>query len=325
LYELQKSGIIARVSKDKFQIDDGQVKKDFSYGTIMIPVTGQKIDRDELARLMKSVANDCRIIIYGTGTGLTPAGIDLGSGSFSVLKMPSVAMFVGDGSVSSSAGEIWHMFDTRFKMPVTMLTPDKARSADLDRYNVLIVTGSPDVTPDVIEKIKEWNRKGGTIIGFENGNNWLVRNKLADIEFVPAVKPKLKTGVYINQSGDSQVQLIPGSIFETRLDLTHPLCYGYNKDILPVFISSATIALKDAGIYNNPVVFTQNPLLSGYCTKENIVRFTGASFASVHGSRIISIYGDTNFRAIWYGTNKIFINSVFFGQLLGRAAPEIVD
>ncbi len=210
-------------------------------------------------------------------------------------------------------------------MPVTMLTPDKARSADLARYNVLIVTGSPDVTPDVIEKIKKWNQNGGTIIGIENGNKWLVRNKLAEIEFVPAVKPKTKPGIYINQAGDNQVQQIPGSIFETSLDLTHPLCYGYKKDILPVFISSTTIALKDAGIYNNPVVFTQNPLLSGYCTKENSERFRGASFASVHGTRIISIYGDPNFRAIWYGTNKVFINSVFFGQVLGSAAPENVD
>jgi hypothetical protein len=228
-------------------------------------------------------------------------------------------------SNSTNAGEIWHLFDTRYNMPVTMLTPDKARSADLDRYNVLIVTGSPDVTPDVIEKIKKWNQNGGTIIGIENGNKWLVKNKLAEIEFVPAAKPKTKTGIYINQAGDSQVQQIPGSIFETRLDITHPLCYGYNKDLLPVFISSTTVALKDAGIYNNPVVFTQNPLLSGYCTKENTERFKGASFASVHGTRIISIYGDPNFRAIWYGTNKVFMNSVFFGQLLGSAAPENVD
>jgi hypothetical protein len=325
LYALQKAGIVARVARNKFHIDGEQAKKEFSYGTILIPVTGQIINREELARLMKSIANDCRITIYGTGTGLTPVGIDLGSGSFSVLKMPSAVMFAGEGSASSDAGEIWHLFDTRFNMPVTMLTPEKARSADLDRYNVLIVTGSPNVSPEVIEKIKNWNRKGGTIIGFENGNSWLVKNKLAEIEFVPAIKPKMKTGVYIDQDGDSQAQQIPGSIFETKLDLTHPLCYGYNKDILPVFISNATIAQKDAGIYNNPVVFSQNPLLSGYCTKENANRFKGASFASVHGTRIISIYGDTNFRAIWFGTNKIFMNSVFFGQLLGRAAPENVD
>ena len=64
------------------------------------------------------------------------------------------------------------------------------------------------------------------------------------------------------------------------------------------------------------------PLLSGYCTMENIERIKGTPFASIHGSRNISLYDNTNFRAIWYGTNKIFLNAVFFGQILGRTGAE---
>jgi hypothetical protein len=146
--------------------------------------------------------------------------------------------------------------------------------------------------------------------------------KLAEIEFVPAFVSKAREGIFVNRSGDSQVQQIPGSIFETKLDLSHPLCYGYPRDILPVFKSVATAAEKDVNIYNNPVSYTLNPLLSGYCTKENIDRIKGTSFASVHGTRIISIYDNTNFRAIWYGTNKIFLNAVFFGQLMGKSGVE---
>jgi hypothetical protein len=55
---------------------------------------------------------------------------------------------------------------------------------------------------------------------------------------------------------------------------------------------------------------------------ENINRIKGTAFVSVHASRIISIYDNTNFRATWYGTNKIFMNAIFFGQILGRAAAE---
>jgi hypothetical protein len=322
LCRLQNAGIKARVATDKFVCNDGNLNKEFTYGTIMVPVTGQNIAGAELFNLMESVAKDCGITIYGTSTGLTPKGIDLGSNGFSVLQKPSVLMFAGEGSNSSDAGEIWHMFDTRFNIPVTMVTPARAGSLDLDRYNVIIVTGSPDVSPAVIENIKIWNRKGGTIIGYEAGNSWLSKNKLAEIEFVPTVVSKLKDGIYANRSGDNQVQQIPGSIFETKLDLTHPLCYGYTRDLLPVFKSGATAAKKDVNIYNNPVNYTSDPLLSGYCTKENIARIKGTSFASVHGNRIISIYDNTNFRAIWYGTNKIFLNAVFFGQIMGRAGAE---
>ena len=325
LYEIQNSGIIARVSTDKFVCDDGILKKEFSYGTILIPVSGQKITGVDLYRLMESVSKDCGITIYGTSTGLTPRGIDLGSNGFSALQKPSVIMFAGEGSNSNDAGEIWHMFDTRFNIPVTMVTPSRFGSVDLDRYNVLIVTGSPEVSPVLTESIKTWNRKGGTIIAYKNANNWLSKNKLAEIDFVASVPSKMKDGIFINRAGDSQVHQIPGSIFETKLDLSHPLCYGYIHDILPVFKSGTSMAKKDVNIYNNPIIYTANPLLSGYCTKEDIEQIKGTSFAGIHGNRIVSIYDNTNFRAIWYGTNKIFMNAVFFGQLMGQGGPEFEE
>ncbi len=316
LYMLQEAGIKARVATRKFVCKDAQTNKEFSYGTILIPATGQDMSGSDLFRLLEGAAKECGITIYGVSTGLTPSGIDLGSNSFTVLKKPSVVMFAGDGISSADAGEIWHMFDTRYDIPVTMVTSSAFSNTDLSRYNVLIVAGSPDISQSGIEKIREWNRGGGTIIAYENGNSWLSRNKLAAVEFVASAPSRVKDGIYGNRSGDSQVQTIPGSIFETKLDLTHPLCFGYTRDILPVFKSTTSVAVKDAGAYNNPVVYTSDPLLSGYCTKENIARISGGSFVSVHGHGIISIYDNTNFRAIWYGTNKIFINAVFFGQLL---------
>lgn len=316
LYQIQKAGIKTRVATRKFVCKDDQVNKEFSYGTILIPSTGQNLSGSELSELLKSVSRDCGINIYGVSTGLTPSGIDLGSNGFSVLERPSIIMFTGDGASSGDTGEIWHMFDTRFNIPVTMVTAARFGNIDLSRYNVLIVAGSPNVSAAVVEKIRTWNRNGGTIIGYKGGNNWLSRNKLAEIEYIPSASSKVKDGVYINRSGDSQVQRIPGSIFEIKLDLSHPVCYGYTKELVPVFKSGTSVAYKDPDVYNNPATYTSHPLLSGYCSGENIERIKGASFVSVHSRRIVSIYDNTNFRAIWYGTNKIFMNAVFFGQLL---------
>jgi hypothetical protein len=180
----------------------------------------------------------------------------------------------------------------------------------------MIVAGSPTLSQGAIDQIREWNRRGGTIIGYESGNTWLSRNKLTEIEFTPPVESKVKTGIYANRSGDGQVHQIPGSIFEAVLDLTHPLCYGYTRDRLPVFKSGNGAAVPDKNVYNNPGRYSQNPLLSGYSSKENVERIKGSAFVSVHDRRIISIYDNTNFRAITYGTNKIFLNAIFFGQIL---------
>jgi hypothetical protein len=316
LFALQNSGLITRVSMESFVYDDGILKKGFSAGTIVIPASGQAISGIELSELMEKTAKDCGIIIYGVKTGLTKDGIDLGSNRIIVLSKPSVAMVAGDGTNSTDAGEIWHLMDTRFRIPVTMISSSRFNMVDLKRYNVLIITGSPDINAAGVENIRAWNRNGGILIGYEGGNNWLSRNKLAEIVFVPEVSDSKKDGIYLNRTADRQTQQIPGSIFATKLDLTHPLCFGYTRDFLPVFKSTTTAAEKDSNIYNNPIQYTSEPLLSGYCSKKNISRLKGKSFASVHDNRVISLYDNTNFRAIWYGTNKVFMNALFFGQVI---------
>ncbi|MFH0843512.1 MAG: M14 family zinc carboxypeptidase [Bacteroidota bacterium] len=322
LYALQSAGIITKVATGRFTYDDGSFRHEFLYGTILVPVSGQSLSPEQVRSLIGTIAADCRITVYGVSTSLTPEGIDLGSSGFTVLRKPSILMIVGDGTNSTDAGEIWHMLDTRFNMPVTMVTASRFGSVDLSGYNVLIITGSPDISPAGIENISTWNRQGGTLIGYESGNNWLARNKLAEIEYVPEPEPVKKEGEYANRTLDNLSRQIPGSIFETELDLTHPLCYGITRDRLPVFKSGASASIKDKNIYNNPVIYSSNPLLSGYCSKTNAERLSGSAFASVHGARVISIYDNTNFRAVWYGTNKIFMNAVFFGQILGQGRYE---
>ncbi|MDZ7649190.1 MAG: hypothetical protein U5K54_19595 [Cytophagales bacterium] len=47
--------------------------------------------------------------------------MSLGSSSFYVLEKPTIAMLVDGGVSPTDAGEIWHLLDTRFQIPVTLL------------------------------------------------------------------------------------------------------------------------------------------------------------------------------------------------------------
>ncbi len=316
LYALQDAGIRTRVATEGFSLDAGSGLKSFSAGTVLIAPAGQNMEKKELESILRQVAEDCGIIIYGVKTGLTPEGADLGSSRFISLSVPKPMMITGPGISSSDAGEIWHLLDRRFHIPVTLVTSAGLASSNLNRYNVIIIAGSPDLSDDAVRRLKEWNRQGGTLIGYKSGNQWLSKNKFAEIIFVPSVSYSGKKGIYSNRAADNQVHQIPGSIFETNLDLTHPLCFGFRRSELPVFKSSTTVAEPNGNIYNNPVRYTYNPLLSGYCTAENLERIRGSAFASVHNNRIISIYDNTNFRAYWYGTSRIFINAIVFGQII---------
>jgi hypothetical protein len=268
---------------------------------------------------MSQAAAECGIEIHGASTGLTSSGIDLGSNELIALTMPSVLMLIDEGIPSGEAGEIWHLLDVHYKIPVTMMPASRLASASLSRYNVIIIAGNPGMSTAAVERVREWNRAGGTIIAYKDGNRWVSANKFAEIDFIEnASLPAGGEKRYIDRSKERALHQIPGSIFETRIDLTHPLCYGYSKPLLPVFKSEVTAVRVNGNPYGNPVRHTAAPLLSGYCTPENIERIKNSAFVSVHSSpgRVISIYDDTNFRAIWFGTSKLFVNAVFFGQIL---------
>jgi len=39
---------------------------------------------------------------------------------------------------------------------------------------------------------------------------------------------------------------------------------------------------------------------------------------------VISLSDNPNFRAFWYGTNKLFLNAIFFGHTIDSGATESV-
>ena len=58
-------------------------------------------------------------------------------------------------------------------------------------------------------------------------------------------------------------------------------------------------------------------MLSGYISKENLDNLKSTvplKIDKVSKGRIISITDNTNFRAFWYGTNKLLVNAIYFSD-----------
>jgi hypothetical protein len=128
-------------------------------------------------------------------------------------------------------------------------------------------------------------------------------------------------------SNISGAQVIGGAIFETDLDLTHPLGYGYYNSKLPVFRDNRLFMEPSKSPYANPVVYTAKPLLSGYISRSNLKQLGNSaaiSVSAIGSGKVIAMTDNPNFRAFWYGTNKLFLNSIFFGQIIsgGSARAE---
>ena len=130
-----------------------------------------------------------------------------------------------------------------------------------------------------------------------------------------SVKDTAKNISFENRGNFYGAKVIGGAIFETKLDRSHPVTFGYKNDKLPVFRNSTIFLEADPESFNNPIQYTSSPLLSGYISKPNLEELanTSAFKAGRKGrGRVIYFTDNTNFRAFWYGTNKLLMNAIFF-------------
>ncbi len=313
LNAILNKGLRAKVAMKKFTIDG----TDYDYGTILIPVQNQKLRGLSLAKFLQKVAKESHVVITGANTGLTQ-GIDLGSNQFRAIEPQKVAILMGAGMNPYDAGEIWHLFDTRYNMQITKLDTRNFGRTDLSRYTDLILPNSwgSALDKDDAEKVKSWIQNGGTLIAYKNQGRWLDSNELMKIKF-KKVKDTATNINYGQRSDYFGAQVIGGAIFETKLDRTHPIAFGYSRDMMPTFRNSTLFMEADVESYNNPIQYTDSPLLSGYISKPNLEALKGTSMVKIKGlgrGNIVYFTDNTNFRAFWYGTNKLLMNAIFFGD-----------
>ncbi len=312
-----EKGLRAKVAKSPFSVEG----KQYDYGTILIPVQNQDLNADELHEFLKEVAQESMLQITSVGTGLTK-GIDLGSNDFDPIKKQKVAILVGSGISSSDAGEVWHLFDTRFNMKLTKLDMAYLSNVDLSKYTDLIIPSTSrrggGLAKKYAEKLIEWVKDGGTLIGYRNVAEWLDKNEVIKLKFKKDTLVA-KNISFAKKGNFNGAQVTGGAIFEAKLDRSHPINYGYKNDKLALFRNTNIYIEPSKNSYNNPIQYTDNPLLSGYISEENLELMKGSvpfQVKKVGKGRVIIFTDNTNFRAFWYGTNKLLMNAIFFGKMM---------
>ena len=312
LNKVLNDGLRAKVGMNPFSLSG----VNYDYGTILIPVQNQKLNASDLHAYLSKLAKESHVTINAVGTGLTE-GIDLGSNQFRALKAPKIAILVGDGISSYDAGEIWHLFDTRYDITVTKLDTKSIGRADLSRYNTIIVP-SGRLDDGNSKKVKAWVQNGGTLIAYKSALNWLKSKELAKLDF----KKMSLTGknITFEQRGDFRgAQVIGGAIFEATTDRSHPINFGYKNDKISLFRNTTIFMKPDKNSYNNPIQYTKRPIVSGYISKQNLDSIGSTVPLQIKGlgrGNVIAFTDNTNFRAFWYGTNKLLMNAIFFREEL---------
>lgn len=321
LYSILDEGLNAQVVTEPIGYQNQHINESFEYGSIFIPVAKQGHRPEKIRAILQNAAEEAGIEIYSLSTSYTPRGVDMGSGQFMPLTKPKVLLLTGDGIRSLEAGEIWHLLDTRMKMPVVLLDINQLNTLDLSEYtHILMPSGSyGKIGESGKNEIGRWLKQGGSIIALNSANRWLAENDLADLDFVEEGKDSTGLKAYKDLSSDYGARRITGSIFEAEIDISHPLGYGLGRSVIPVFRNSTLIAKPVPRPYAVPLRYTSDPLLSGY-VPEGIydkLKNTPAAVISSRGrGKVISFMDNPNFRGYWYGTNRLFMNAIFFGPVI---------
>ena len=186
---LVNSDIIVSTAFKPFTINTSSGLIPFDYGSLVIPVSLQKISPKELFNKLENIQNKFQVNIYSAPSGLSSGGIDLGSRYVSPLKKQKAMMLVGTGVRSYEAGEVWHLLDQRVGMPISKIPIRNFNRVSLDTYTTMvIVSGNYDFNEDQIKKIKDWASNGNTIISIGSGSKFLIDNKIVNEKLLKSDK-----------------------------------------------------------------------------------------------------------------------------------------
>jgi hypothetical protein len=325
LYRFLNAGIIPRIAKAPFSaVVDGRVRK-FDRGTILLPTRPRADIRapsyGDVHALVETAVADDHVRLFALSTGQTASGIDFGSPSAAPISLPRVGMLAGTGISAYQAGEIWHLLSERMEIPVSLLDPARLDRVDLSAYDVCIVpTGDlTSIQNSAVSRIGEWVRAGGTLIVLERAVEWAIRSGLLEEHLLENQKKDSTAMIsYARKSAHARAERIPGTILRVRLDTTHPVAYGLEREI-EVFRRNELVLQPSPTPGANVAWYTKRPLVSGYAKPERVQRLgqTASAVARENGNgHVIALLDSPAFRGFWFGTNGLLLNAVFFGPVL---------
>jgi hypothetical protein len=320
---LLEAGLRVKVATKPFAI----AGRTFERGALMIPVEKQVLDLMGLYNLMQESTKETGVEVVPVLSGQSAEGPDLGSSNFTTLKRTRVAVITGSGMTTSDVGEVWHYLDTQLGMAPVLIDAGRLNNVDLSAYEVVVLADGSPSGSGAAEQFKAFVSEGGTLIATGSALRWLSARGLMDIRFrnAPPFPEPGKRRAYEYLGDDRAARRLPGAIFEAELDLSHPLCYGYRRSTLPVFLGDTIYVETARNPYATPAVLSKSPLLAGYLHDSQRPLAAGSAVVLVGGTgrgKIICFAGDPVFRAFWYGANRLLANAIFFSGVIDGAGVE---
>jgi hypothetical protein len=331
VWDLLQKDYSARYALRSFTRDN----REYTPGTIIFYVNQNPTSLHED---IIDAADRFGIDVYATDTGLSDSGIDLGSNYINPVRKPRIAVATDRPVIPSEYGEIWFLFDEVYGIPFTPLRTERIPEADLSQYDLLILPGDGTgggyaaiFDSTTVEQLRRWIRGGGVLITVGGASRFVTR-EMSGLTTVRSSPPDTKKK---NDSADSgqprkgdekvmrmgylerqeyrQRDRIAGALFNVTLDRTHPLSFGYERDVAVLKRTDVTLQLTDSGY--NVGIFSGDGSLSGYAVEDKANAVLETAFLvdyQMGRGHVVMFSENPHFRMFWHGLTKIFLNACMF-------------
>ncbi len=294
----------------------------FQPGSLII-VRGDNKNLGDFDDQLLEIANKHDRTLNAIDSGFSTSGPDFGSPDVKLVNPPKVALLSGQYTSSLSYGELWHFFEQQLKYPVTSINTNDLNKINLSKYNVLVMPNgyySNLLDEKTLDKIKNWVRSGGKLIAIDGAMKPFVdkdgfglsKNKSVDTTEVKTTKNRLIP--YADRERESIKNSITGAIFEIKIDTTHPMAFGYDKNYFTLKLGNDAYTLLDSG-YNVGYFGEAPKKVSGFAGSD-ATTFLGETM--VFGEQrlgqgsMIYLADNVLFRSFWENGKLFFVNALFF-------------
>ncbi len=336
LQQLLDAGAKVRTALKPFSAHTTGALQPFAAGTLVIQAGIQDESiLPEILAVLDSAALE-GLEVFALRSTMTAVGPDLGSVHFPIIRPVKPLIIGGEGTSAYQAGEAWHLLDQRLGMSAPIIELYRLDTAELTKYTHLLLPDGDYESIDARqkEKITTWIKAGGVLVTLNRAASWaetLCFNTDETSCDVPAMAetepPATAPRAYGDFADDKAQYVIGGAIVASLLDLTHPLAFGYQRAELPLLRTGTVLLEASTNAYATPVHFTNTPLIAGFIGRENLDAMSGqaAVIAERHGKGLLVRFAiNPLFRGFWRGTERMYINALYFGQVIDATEiPEI--
>ncbi|HEV7280736.1 MAG TPA: M14 family zinc carboxypeptidase [Pirellulaceae bacterium] len=327
LSKLFQAEIRLLVATQPFSIENHGQRRELPPGTVMVTIADQKVSAEAIHAALAPLADE-DLEVIPIMSSRTLEGSDLGSDDWKAVPQPKVALIGGKDISAYDAADFWFALDQRAELPASLLDLDDLLDLSFEPYTVVIFPdGDYRRFPSrKIADLTTWQKGGGTIILQGRAIAWGATQGLAVVT-EPSVAPApsgedpyaLPQKPYAGAADAKAVDDITGVILKAQVDPTHPIGYGFVGNEAYVFRSQGIFFEPSRNAYANPLILAKDPVFAGYVSPRNRERLAGGLSVSVQWSgegRTILFADEPCFRAYFRGSERAFLNAVYFGPIV---------